>query len=80
MFLDKKFCSIYKTTYLYIEQSERMRSVQHFSPKASLSNTGTTLFRLRSKILRLRTEMPRKAGFRYAQLATEPLSLVRKPG
>ena len=28
------------------------------SPKASLSNTGTTLFSPRSKVLRLRTEMP----------------------
>jgi hypothetical protein len=28
------------------------------SPKASLSNTGTVLFSPRSKLLRLRTEMP----------------------
>ena len=27
-----------------------------------------------------RLKCSRKAGFRYAQLATEPLSLVRKPG
>ncbi len=45
----------------------------NFSPKASLSNTGTTLFNPRSKILRLRAEMQQcqvdligiSAGFDY---------------